>query len=128
MFIKTIEFEAKYIPELLAGKKTTTVRPNGHELFEPDDLVVMLEEQSGKPFAIARVVSIEHKAFSAFSAQEKLESGHDQDFEQFAQHFTKKFKKTLKAETPVALIRFLIVDDGQKREQQIEQESEPKTT
>ena len=124
MYIKTIEFEAKYIPEILAGKKTTTIRPNGYEIFEPDDLIVMIEEQTGKPFAIARIVSIEHKPFTDFSAQDKLESGHEQDFEGFAQNFQKKFHKALQPETPVALVTFLIVDDGQKREHEAEQEEQ----
>lgn len=122
MFFGTLEFPANAIPHLLAGKKTATVRLAEKNHFEISQTVVMIEEQTGKPFAIARVLSVEQKPFTAFTEEDKNESGYNQPFEQFAKIVKETFHQTITPDTPVALIKFLIIDDGQKREHEVEPE------
>ncbi len=70
--MKRIHFDSKYIPQILTGEKTTTVR-KGIRRYAVGERVQLVA--SNKPFATAEVVSVEVKRLSEIDKRDARRDG-----------------------------------------------------
>lgn len=115
---KTIKFEPRLIPEILADRKTTTVRIESEmqNSIYAGDTVFLLDSYQKKPFALAEITSVEKKRFDEFDEKDKSTSKIPDVFKKFKEMMQKYYTTHITEETVWSVIHFRITDDGQKRE------------
>lgn len=113
---KTIGFQPKLIPEILAYRKTSTIRlaQNMRHHIEAGDIVLLLDSFQRKPFALAEITLVEQKTYSALSEEDSSTAQIPSTFEEFKQMMEVFYSDPISEETVWSIIHFRIIDDGQK--------------
>lgn len=112
---KTIGFSAKYIPEILAGRKKATIRIMHamNSQIHAGDTVFLMESSRKQPFALAEIASVEYKTFKEFREEDFSEAQVPETFAAFKEMMSHYYDALIDEDTVFGVIRFRIFDDGQ---------------
>lgn len=127
---KTIVFDPLYIPHILTGKITATVRLWPIERVMSNDTVMFVDAYQRKPFAIAKISLIETKRFEKFTDDDRDATQIFYDFKDFTKVMESFYGEKISAETEFRIVHFVLIDDGQQQaieDQQQTQEQDKKS-
>jgi len=113
--MNTIVFDPLYIPHILTGKITATVRLWPLARVTPNDTIMFVDAYQRKPFAIAKISLIETKRFSEFTDDDKNATQIFDNFENFAKVMESFYGETITPETEFRIVHFVLIDDGQQQ-------------
>jgi hypothetical protein len=115
MMMNTIVFDPLYIPHILTGKITATVRLWPLARVTPNDTIMFVDAYQRKPFAIAKISLIETKRFSEFTDDDKNATQIFDRFNNFARIMESFYGETITPETEFRIVHFVLIDDGQQQ-------------
>lgn len=113
--MNTIVFDPLYIPHILTGKITATVRLWPLARVTPNDTIMFVDAYQRKPFAIAKISLIETKRFSEFTDDDKNATQIFDRFNNFARIMESFYGETITPETEFRIVHFVLIDDGQQQ-------------
>jgi len=122
--MNTIVFDPVYIPHILTGKITATVRLWPLERVTPNDTVMFVDAYQRKPFAIAKISLIETKEFSEFTDDDKNATQIFDNFENFSKVMESFYGEAIAPETKFRIVHFVLIDDGQQQIIDMQKEAE----
>lgn len=114
---KTIKFQPRLIPEILADRKKSTIRiaEEMHHHIYAGDTIFLLDSYQKKPFALAEITRIERKRFDEMDEENWSNAQIPEFFSAFKEMMQPFYKTNITEETIWDVIHFRITDDGQKR-------------
>ncbi|MCW3135904.1 MAG: ASCH domain-containing protein [Canidatus Methanoxibalbensis ujae] len=71
--MKRLNFDSKYMKQILRGEKTTTVRKGIRRKYDTGDIIELIADK--KPFAIAEVKAVEVKRLRDISISDAIQDG-----------------------------------------------------
>jgi hypothetical protein len=116
MFLQTLNFHPRHIQAILSGKKLATIRLWHTPQLEPDAMVLLIDSHQGTPFAVSQIMSTERKPISRLEPRDMTESGHTETWQELGKKLEQYYEEPVDEDTPVTVVRFKIIEDGQDEE------------